>query len=608
MFTLQNMITQFNTPMVDNSVAVDAQIKREKKILQEFQVCPGDKSKILQHYNEINMTQLKELTTDEFYNTNVMNTMSCISNSLTTISPEWQIYITSQLTHLKKIGAESANGIAMLSNLSNNNPRINENNADSIFVIKAGKNSNHYNDIIHEAAIAMTTLNMLRNEIPNFAFVYGYFKCGAPVPDNTGNVLSWCNSDSPVGYIIYENITNSKSMGDLVSDNALNAQQFLNYFLQFLLALKTAHDFCDFTHYDCHQDNVLIKKLPQESVIRYRDLTNQLNPIYLKTDAVVTFIDYGYSYVQTTKGEKFGVTGNMEIVSTFRDKSFIMHDVFKFLMATLDCMDIGLRDTLTPILTYFIDLPNTSEYSNFYKALKYYYFSPVYNEITSKFNITDFIQYVMDVMQVNGYTIPIVNITDQDVILNCDYANCTLKKDIFSDILNINEEQIVPSINISTFTEVLESLNQSQKQAYIIDFIKNYDQHNSLYDKCVRATLLKTNILEQFLDNQPVYPKTDSMNTVIDTDDNIILYNRSLKNYRNIIHNLRNLLVIYNNVLTSDDVLVNKMPFLEDKLYNYITFADDLFNYLQDKQITLGIDRDVNAINLDRIDRMLKSF
>ena len=42
--------------------------------------------------------------------------------------------------------------------------------------------------------------------LPNFAYIYGGFKCSGPILNDNNKVVDWCvNNNYSVNYILYEN-------------------------------------------------------------------------------------------------------------------------------------------------------------------------------------------------------------------------------------------------------------------------------------------------------------------------------------------------------------------------------------------------------------------
>jgi hypothetical protein len=607
--------TKFSKAHRDNFTKVAA-LQREKEVedLENFDACPLPADEVFKHASDLNPEALKNILDDQFYNSNVINSISCISESLTMISSEWKTYIQSYFTNLKRIGEESAMGVAIKSDLS----IPTTDTAKSLVVLKAPKDPQNANDLYHEVAVAMTTLNKLRSLIPNFACVYGYFHCGAPILDKAGNALSWCSSKSEVGYAIYENIENSHSMGELIKGDQLTLEEYLKYLVQFLYALKTAHEFCEFTHYDCHTGNILVKQLKNPMVIKYPDFMGTAatsggsGDVFIKTDAILTFIDYGMTYVETSDGDKFGVDSFIENYSVFNDKPFILHDVFKFICFTLYNMRYSndYKKIAKPLLSYFLILDPNETYDKFIKeGINYYYAAP-YNNVTSSFNIDNFISYCLRLIRYFGYESPIVTPTDTDIILSCDYEKCyTLPEVLLNSGLDLTKD-ISPSTDLSTFLAVKNELDGNKLKKYLEDFIENYPY--SRYNICVNKTIDLITQYRVILDDFPPQPDFDYM--IIkkkNKDDALITYFSIYTKTKNLINELRLLLSLYSQIPSTDTLNVF-LSDIDDEMLIYDNYYNNMVQYLEANLKQLRVDREtvINNINNNviRIKRVMNSY
>ena len=104
----------------------------------------------------------------------------------------------------------------------------------------------YFDENIHEAFIGLYAINHLRAIIPNFVYTYGIFRNPCIFEKS-----SQCN------YLLLELIpgqTWKKFIRTATTD------QFVNTFLQLCLSLKIAKEKYDFTHYDLHYENIIIKK------------------------------------------------------------------------------------------------------------------------------------------------------------------------------------------------------------------------------------------------------------------------------------------------------------------------------------------------------------
>lgn len=81
----------------------------------------------------------------------------------------------------------------------------------------------------------------------------------------------------------------------------------INLIKQVIMALSISQKYINFTHYDLHSDNILIKKVNPNSVYLY--VLDEDNQFYVPTNGLcAVIIDYGYSYTKNSNG----VYGSLE--------------------------------------------------------------------------------------------------------------------------------------------------------------------------------------------------------------------------------------------------------------------------------------------------------
>lgn len=307
-----------------------AQKAGEESLVRSTSACaPATLQKIQDRLPGLQGQELKELTEQQLYNPNVMQAALCTADSVFYTSPfdVGSMYRNSRIReyihNLRQIGTESVEGYAMAASLEN---------ASDLFVVKAPRNPRN-DDLLHEVVVGLYGTNRLRRFIPNFAYIFGGFKCSPPLIDPaTKEVVTWClSNENAVNYVLYENIAPAKSASDYFP--TATAQQFVSTYVQLLYALRTAHRLIDYTHYDLHFNNVLIRKPNMKGntgpfQIRYE---TERGTEYLTTDNIVTIIDYGFSHIATVDGEHFGKSDLIPL-SIFATGSWIFHDVYKFLL------------------------------------------------------------------------------------------------------------------------------------------------------------------------------------------------------------------------------------------------------------------------------------
>lgn len=338
-FKNQEILAKANRTTFDN--LIKTQRSEESKIIYETQsFCPIDK---ITDYTA-RAEDIKQALEKGYGDGNILKALMCLNNSMV-MFPKNKVgtqFKTRQfLEGLTQIGSESAFGYATKSGVKSVTGAA---GPDDLFVVKSPRiiNPKANSDQMHEYFVGVFGTNNLRDKIPNFAYVIGFFECSPPYIDNATTVdpsanpkerkaLTFCQNNSPdnlVNYLMYENIKNAKSVKDFIKDGC-SAVQFANILTQIVLSLDLANRELDFSHYDLHWDNVLVKKLAEPIYIPY---VVEGKTYYLLTDEVATIIDFGQSHIKYN-GEDFGF--NVAEGGIMPNRSYAMNDIYKFIMFSL---------------------------------------------------------------------------------------------------------------------------------------------------------------------------------------------------------------------------------------------------------------------------------
>lgn len=289
----------------------------------------------------------------QFYEANLMRELHCLIGSLTFQMPydDQLTFVNRRMRHyfhpLQRIGGDTAYGVAL-------NPTIE--GAKDLFVIKAAKESTKEVNFstYHETFVGQAALNQLRyQDIYNFAYVYGGFACTTPYVTPAGEVATWCSTtDRAVNYVIYENITDSVPFADVTK--TANVTTILTYYIQLMYALGAANEQFDYTHYDLHGNNILIRRLRDTVCI---PIQTGNGTEYLAVSEIPTIIDYGYNHVKIN-GQNYGMPGH-ENQSVFWDASFPLHDAYRVFMYIIISLTIDKRQAelqeMTDLFHFFVE-------------------------------------------------------------------------------------------------------------------------------------------------------------------------------------------------------------------------------------------------------------
>lgn len=389
-------------------------------------VCPVAKLSTLQNRLQgLRAQEYKALLQNQFYNPEVMMAGMCVAESIfygeadrpSAIATNQRI--RNWLRRLRQIGAESVEGYAMVAGLEN---------ANDVFIVKAPR-SNQEDELQHELFVGMFGLNQLRDRVPNFAYIFGGFRCSPPFIDqdhsvedpeveNSGipakEVVAFCNNQrANVNYVLYENITPAVTLREYVK--TCRPDQFLGLYLQALYALNEAYQVCEFTHYDLHDENFLVRDVSSAIRSMTGDRSTQGNevpafyipytterslatgrPEYLLTDRVGTIIDFGIAHIRY-ENDHYGVYNRLPW-GVFSRRGFPMHDAYKLLLMSMRSMlqarNITCFNEAAKILRFFnnqeppVDIVTS-------QARTYYYlpFTPESRSL-SFFDLTRYIRVV----------------------------------------------------------------------------------------------------------------------------------------------------------------------------------------------------------------------
>lgn len=359
-----------------------------EKEQNDVKMITGIAKDVNKNLSGLNSNKLKKVINDVFYNPEAMRLMACVSDVIfygINLPPGNSVLhakIRQYFRKIKQFGSDSVTGYALTGvfgqqefkrGLSGRNDFLSS--VDGLFVIKVPQNPNDNNNLVHEMIVATYGTNKLRNRIPNFAYVYSGMKCSPPWIKIDKEVATFCTPDfnqgragqagtqnfssgrasssgfqmiqnqwagfrqgltstpvvksNNVSYLLYENINPSKTFSSLLKN--MTVANFLNYYMQILLSIRMAYLECDFTHYDLHTDNVLIRDLVIDGTKRKVVLTYQTQngQEYMESDAIATIIDFGTSHIRY-KGENYGVYDKIPF-SVLPDRGAPLFDAYKFL-------------------------------------------------------------------------------------------------------------------------------------------------------------------------------------------------------------------------------------------------------------------------------------
>lgn len=398
------------------------QQQRELRLITTQAPCPVNRLNTVQDaLPNLNPEAFQTLIRDQFYNGELLQNLMCVADSVYYASGsklEYNQRVREWFQHLRQIGSESVFGYAMLASFKS---------ARDLFVVKAPRTTQG-DDLQHELFVGMFGTNRLRKYIPNFAYVFGGFRCSPPLIEPTSkDVVAWCNQPQGVNYVLYENIAPSISFQEYITARTTPAA-FLNKYLQIIYALKKAQAVCDFTHYDLHTQNVLVRTIDKPTFAIPYETERGLE--YLQTDGIATFIDYGYSHITY---ERRGY-GQWRLIGSgiFPDRSFPLSDAYKFLLhcyaRCLQVRNTALQVELTKILRFFN--PTETPAAMLKQQQPNYFYLPWVPELKTV-TLDAFARYIRQICAPHCTFLTTVPPTSLK-ILSCKHAVCARPEDALS--------------------------------------------------------------------------------------------------------------------------------------------------------------------------------
>jgi hypothetical protein len=457
----------------NNSNFADTQYVIETTLIKQNHPCPIQHLSNLQnHISEVNPEEFKTLVGHNFYDPAVMKSALCLAESIFFPQPIQKGSISSNqrikewFKSLQQIGDPSIQGYAMKADFDR---------AKDMFVLKTSRSSENDKGMVHELYVGFI-LNQLRAYIPNFAYVFGGFSCSIPIFDDK-SVISWCNNKNPVQYVLYENIVPSISMKELCKFCSFS--KFLNIYLQVLYSIRLAHNMFDFTHYDLHTDNVLIRQIGNGTDLFSIPYSTENSKIeYILTDRIATIIDYGLSHIKYDN-KHFG-EWLFQPYGIYPDRSHPLHDAYKLLGFSLYYMrlykNMVCYDQAIKLLYFFNKSDNLDEIIE--KQINTMYFLPLI-EYVDQFSIDDYIRYIRETcVETQNIIFPTPKSAGSRV-LGCHVTDmCFTNNDSVYRKLGISE-----AIEINTiydFYDIVSRLNDEGDTIEVSRIVETFNFDNAL--------------------------------------------------------------------------------------------------------------------------------
>lgn len=513
-------------------------VKNDLEYTKKTKPCIISKS-ILKHLDDIRSSELQELYNDQFFDIGFMKYLTDLSCPIfypvdgehnTTFVKTW-------LKNFKKIGANSVEGVAIQGSITD------EPN-EGLFVIKAPRSQN--DDLAHEAVVGYA-LAPLRALIPNFSWVYGVLRCSIPLlTDNDTKLSTWCEDvENPVTYVVYEKVP-GVSLKTFIK--TCTGEELLSIFLQIVFSLMMAENYCGFTHYDLHYENIIVRPLTEHADIIY-DLGNGVK-VALNTKYIATFIDYGFSRVEfdgRTSG-RYGFEG----FSIYGDKSFIMFDIFKVLCFCCSVLVDGnykAYNMSRDLLSYFTKEDSLTFIGELGSKYGIQYSLPY--QLDSRYSTTRLIEFVY-----SNFDLKFLKTMDEifagDNVLNCEYQLCMSQSEL-DDILHIDENKDF---------ETIESYYIGMKNG-IVSILQKQNFKKKFKDRLISEFYFN---LRSKLREIDIELRSTAI-TMVFADSKLAAINSKnksiLREYRYYVEHIIDIIAMYNDIIHDYNMLIDVTKYLQ---------------------------------------------
>lgn len=208
--------------------------------------------------------------------------------------------IDSFVSDTKDLG-EGGNGSVLVGKVNFMNMSV---PIESIIAIKTSKHRISENgedseggigDSIHYEFQVMKQINTLLDKVPNFPTCLLYLKC--PTEDPHRRLCDSNSSGNSREYILQEKI-DGLQIRDFV-EKTKSESMWLSILLQILVALQVAQDHIEFTHYDLHSSNFIIRKIESQYPVIMQIEMKSGEKINIPTfNYIPVIIDFGRAHVK----------------------------------------------------------------------------------------------------------------------------------------------------------------------------------------------------------------------------------------------------------------------------------------------------------------------
>lgn len=276
-------------------------MQTQEKFIREYldntKICPIDIQKYNKRINDIYFQNINNTMKVSILSGPDMQAILCLLQTFLLNSETDRKYMgvsilnknyDKWLLKMDKLPVKSVEGWIYITTVMYNNFEI---------VIKTPKQNIKSNILssLQEYLLGIAVMNKLRYKIPTFLYTFGAFSCENPDKYGNINIKELCTKNSydltnNSVYVMTEKI-NGETVMNLLQQNLLSFENWLNIFMQLLLSLEVAQKDCKFTHFDLHAGNVMVITKPVSYNINIDNKTYSIN----QSRFTPMIIDFGMS-------------------------------------------------------------------------------------------------------------------------------------------------------------------------------------------------------------------------------------------------------------------------------------------------------------------------
>lgn len=246
-------------------------------------------------------------------------------------------YFNAWISLLHKLDVTSAQSIPIITSLnkskstiitkvpkSSKSSKSSKSNVTHRSKIHKPNNSNDHDILAPEAIIGLLGTNKLRNIIPNFMYTYGLRYYSIPKFEEISNKTLKSGESGPCPHLFLEHI-HGKTLSRWVQASGFTTDDFRTVLLLVVNAVIIANREIGFTHYDLHEENIIIKEYQEPVKIKWCLGEDR----YIESRYVPYIIDFGLSGMNYND-KRYVTVDDRGLYYISKSVEFVMFDLYRY--------------------------------------------------------------------------------------------------------------------------------------------------------------------------------------------------------------------------------------------------------------------------------------